>query len=63
MSSSVLVSVSKVLPPVRSVLPSVGSFGIEELRVFLSHSVIRQFGFEIKEVVRLQGRGKHRSVS
>ena len=33
---SVLVSVSKVLPFVRSVLLSVSSFGIEELRAFLA---------------------------
>ena len=51
--SSVSVLVLKVLPSVRSVLLSVGSFGIEELRVFLAHSVIHQFGFEIREVVHL----------
>ena len=62
-SSLVLVLVSKVLPSIRSVLLSVDSFGIEELRVFLAHSVVRWFGFEIREVVHLQGRGEHRSVS
>ena len=62
-SSSVSVLVLKVLPSVRLVLPSVGSFGIKELRVFLAHSVICQFGFEINKVVRLQGRGEHRLIS
>ena len=55
-SSLVLVLASKVLP-------SVSSFGIKELRVFLAHSVVCQFGFKIKKVVCLQGRDEHRLVS
>ena len=61
--SLVLVLVLKVLPSVRSVLLSVGSFSIEELRVFLAHSVIHWFSFEIREVVHLQSRGELRLVS
>ena len=61
--SKVLPSVRLVLPSVRSVLPSVSLFGIKELRVFLAHNVVHWFGFEIKEVVCLQSRGEHRSVS
>ena len=62
-SNLVSVLVLKILPSIRSVLLSVGLFGIKELRVFLAHSVIHWFRFVIREVVHLQGRGEHRSVS